>query len=144
LSNYIVVILRIHDTNLLRESEIGNTAATCVIDENVLELHVTMDDTGDFVEIQESANDLAEHGAGIIARKPRAAISLEDIPQTASGTKEHEKVGRMGRLLGGEQGQYMLVAEGGPYVGFVLEPCADAGAGSDGRFADDLDRNGFA
>ena len=109
------------------EAKVGNATDTHFVHEDVFKLDVSVDISGDFVQVSYTSDDLAEHHAGVIQRQGGRAIPFKDIEERASGAEECDVKVSMGCMLGGKEREDVFVAERGPDIGFVVETFSDQG-----------------
>jgi len=78
-------------TNAARHAEIANATYTHLVDKNVLKFQVGMDETHLFVEVSNTADNLAEQCTGVIMGECRTTVTFKDIVEGARRAKKHEK-----------------------------------------------------
>jgi hypothetical protein len=84
-------------TNAVCHTKVADATYTHLINKNVFKLQVGMDKAHLFVEISNTADNLAEQCTGVIMRECRTTVTFKDIVECTRRAKKHEeKVGVRG------------------------------------------------
>jgi hypothetical protein len=84
-------------TDAARHTKVADATYTHLVNKNVFKFQVAMDKAHLFVEVSNTAGNLAEQCTGVIVRECRTTVTFKDIVECARRAKKHEeKVGVRG------------------------------------------------
>jgi hypothetical protein len=106
---------------IARHAKVGNLTDTRFVDQNILQLDVSMNVADGVVDVLETSHDLPEHHPYVIVGESGVTVALRDVVQGADRTILSDDVIGVGRMPGFEQRQDVFVVERRPGLGFVVQ-----------------------
>jgi len=92
-------------------AKISEFTDTHFVNQDILQLDVSVDITHCVMEVLKTPYDLPEHHAYVVVREGRVAITLENVKHRASGAELSDEVIGVGSVVGFEKGENVFVVK---------------------------------
>jgi hypothetical protein len=103
-----VAFNRINFADFASHAKVGDPTDTCFVDQNILQLDVSVNVADSVMDVLETSHDLPEHHPYIIVGESGVTVALRDVVRGADRAILSDEVIGVGRMLGLNRGRMCL------------------------------------